>query len=37
MPRYYFDVKSGHRLIDPAGIIATAASSFGAVTGLSLE
>jgi hypothetical protein len=20
MPRYYFDVKDGHRLIDPAGI-----------------
>ncbi len=20
MPRYYFDVKNGHRLIDPAGV-----------------
>lgn len=20
MPRYYFDVKNGHRLVDPAGI-----------------
>ena len=20
MPRYYFDVKNGHRLVDPAGV-----------------